>query len=42
MGLTPMSPVTDVTPVVVMPVLVKMAKSPAVPRRWQDSPRKRR
>jgi hypothetical protein len=32
MGLVPMSPVIDVTPVVVMPVLVKMANVPAVPR----------
>ena len=32
MGLVPMSPVTLVVPVVVTPDLLKMAKSPAVPR----------
>jgi hypothetical protein len=37
MGLVPMSPVTDVTPVVVIPVSVKMAKWPAVPRSTESN-----
>eukprot|EP00964_Phaeocystis_antarctica_P002884 scaffold1531_cov59-Phaeocystis_antarctica.AAC.9 len=37
MGLVPMSPVTWVVPVVVTPDLVRMAKSPAVPRETTGS-----